>query len=109
MVPLKTNVGAPKLENGEVACLRIDPNTGVPVDKEGNWLTKDLIEYLVFDNFESAKHFVEREVTDRQKALEYSIIDDEGEQIWVSRPDPPELPPRPKAGIFEFLRRILGN
>ena len=71
-----------ELEEGQVALLRVDPNTGTPMNRAGDWSKAGEEEYLSFESEELARAWAMKELKD-SPLNEWSLIDDSGNQIDV--------------------------
>ena len=77
---MNTVIAPSELIGEEVALLRVDPNTGVPVSESGEWLKAGEEQYIRFQSDTEARKFA----ADRLKKnplLEWSLIDASGEQL----------------------------
>ena len=68
------------LKLGEVALLRVDPNTGAPVNEVGDWVKAGEEQYIKFSSEAVAREYAQSELN-KNPLLEWSMVDLNGEQI----------------------------
>lgn len=71
-----------ELSEGQVALLRVDANTGTPMNSAGEWLKAGEEEYISFESEKSAKTWALKQLKDNP-LNEWSLVDRSGNQIDV--------------------------
>jgi hypothetical protein len=71
-----------ELSGERFALLQIDPNTGVPVNLNGEWVKTGEERYLVFNSESDARNYASSELK-KNPLLEFGLYNSNGEQVDV--------------------------
>lgn len=77
---MNTVISPSELIGEEVALLRVDPNTGIPVSESGEWLKAGEERYIRFQSEMEAREFA-AERLEKSPLLEWTLVDASGEQL----------------------------
>jgi hypothetical protein len=77
---MNTVISPSELIGEEVALLKTDPNTGVPVSESGEWLKAGEERYIRFQSEAAAREFA-ADCLKENPLLEWSLIDASGKQL----------------------------